>query len=170
MCVGMPVHEDGLREPIGSIDGILLHPDNGRVEGFFVAVPGFFDRQRLFLSVNDVEHFGRRVTVRDAETLSQLDDHVRLLPLMNDPRRILGQPMVTDAGRPLGRCADVQFDTNAFQLQWLFPKRFFLFWGPAISAQMIVEVKREEIVVREQTITVPDEPTVELVPPPPTPA
>ncbi len=171
-ALGLPVVEEDSLHPLGMIDGILLHPDTGRVEGFFVAAPGFFSTHRLFLPVSAICRWSRRVTVRDADSLAPLDEHVRLARLADDPRNILGQRIITEGGRRLGVCADVQFDTTAFQLQWLFPKKYLLFWGVPVPAQTIAEVRPDAILVREQTVTVANSApaTPELTVTPPTPA
>ena len=151
--LGLPVLEQETAEVLGRISGMLLHPDTGRVEGFFVRTEGFFSHEDLFLSPLDIVHWGMRIIVRNRDALSPPEERVRLQPLLDGKRPVLGQPIVTQRGRPLGRCSDVQFSTRDYVLQWLFPRRFFR-WGLPIPASQILEVRLDAIVVREPSVGV----------------
>ncbi len=146
--LGMPILEEGDRVPVGSIGGILLNPDKGVVEGFFLE-HGLFGSQSLFLAARDVARItGTRVHIRSSESLGPVEESVRLAPLTQERRRVLGQKMVTDAGRALGRCTDVQFNTVTFVVEWLFPRRLLRARAP-IPVTAIVKVTPESIIIRE---------------------
>ncbi len=167
-CRGLPVVSDAGGQILGSVDGILLHPDHGKVEGFFVTVPGFFTSAVEFLSTMDVRRFGKHIEVRDESAICDIDDHIRLRPLLEKRRPILGQSIVTEDGRLLGRCADVQFNSVSFTLEWLYPKRFLFWWGLPVPARAIVEVTRDAIVVRIDAAKVEKVSAKELLPVTPT--
>jgi uncharacterized protein YrrD len=152
--IGLPVVEESGEEELASVSGILIHPDMGKVEGFFVRAPGFFQSKEHFVSVMDIIHWGNRVRVRGPEALSSLEDLVRLQALSQEGRTVLGQKIITEDGTPLGICKDVQFDTVSFYMEWLFPKRMMT-WGRAIPVTSIVEVKPDAIVVRD-AVTIPE--------------
>ncbi len=164
----MPVLGEDTGQILGTVSGILIHPDTGVIEGVFVHAPGFFSHEDLFLGVVDILHWGMRITVRSADVLSPLEDRVRLQPLLAGDRPILGQRMMTESGMVLGRCRDVQFSTKDFRLEWLFPKRFFQ-WKIPVPASQILEVRRDVVVIKEATPTekenAPD--VLSLVPPMP---
>lgn len=147
-CLGMPIVAEDTEEMIGIVSGILLHPDRGTVEGFFLRGSGFFSASSLFLSAFDVTHFGRRMTVRDHDRVAPAEDFLRVRPLLADARTVLGQRVRTESGVSLGRCRDVQFDTTTLRLTWIFPKRL-LRWRPSISMRDILEVREDAIVVRD---------------------
>ncbi len=148
---GLPVLDEETGETIGTISGMVLNPDTGVVEGFFVRAAGFFHRENLFLHSLDILHWGLRLTVRHQDVLSPMEDLVRLQSLIASQRPILGQRMVTESGRVLGRCSDVQFSTRDFRLEWLFPRRFFRL-GIPVPASQILEVRREAIVSRDTVL------------------
>lgn len=150
--IGMPVTDDHAEEDIGGIGDILLNPDTGTVEGFFVLIPSFLELQKLFLSVSDIVHVGTRVRVRDADVLAPVEDVVRLQALMSDERSVLGQAMLTESGTFLGTCRDVQYETQTFRIEWFFPKRMFR-WRPPVSAANILEIRPDAIIVRDPALT-----------------
>ncbi|MFA5273121.1 MAG: PRC-barrel domain-containing protein [Candidatus Peribacter sp.] len=147
-CLGMPVLAEDTEEVVGTISGILLHPDRGTVEGFFVRVPGLFSSSPLFLSSFDITNFGRRILIRDHDRVAPAGDFLRVLPLLADPRTILGQRILTESGTALGHCRDIQFDTGSMRSVWLFPKKWFRWRGP-VAVRDIVEGRPDAIIVRD---------------------
>jgi sporulation protein YlmC with PRC-barrel domain len=140
------MEEDGL-EAIGVLSGMLLNPDTGAVEGFFVRSPGFFGGSSSFLPSLDILRWGLRIIIRDQSSFCDPNDIIRLQPLLDGSRPMLGQSILTESGVRLGRCADVQFSTKSFRIEWLFPKKFFR-WGTPIATSQIVEVTEDAIIVK----------------------
>src|SRR3989338_8954208 len=138
--IGIPVLEEGKRETLGAVSGVLVHPDTGKIEGFFVSNSGVFSTN-LFFPSSDIAHLGHhKITLHDADSIAPLSERVRLWELWQEGRPVMGQRMVTQSGRRLGRCSDIQFDSEVFTLQWLFPRRWF-FWKDPIPVSAIVEVR-----------------------------
>lgn len=144
-ALGLPVVDDA-EELLGVLSGVFIHPDTGVIEGLFVHIDGFFSSETLFLSSSSIEHWGSRIRVRGRDSLSPLDDFVRLSRLHEEGRTVLGQQMVTDSGRRLGRCGDIQFDTRLMRVEWLFPRRWFR-WGVPVPINAVIEVKPEAVIV-----------------------
>jgi sporulation protein YlmC with PRC-barrel domain len=149
MSVGMPVVDDGSDEAIATVSGVFLHPDLGTLEGLFVQG----QNGEEFLSVQDIIHWGRAVVVRDGDVLGPLEERVRLSALWAEGRTVLGQRIATESGDIVGRCADVQFETDTFRLEWLFPRRWFR-WKRPIPAGAIIEVRPEAVCVRDAEVPV----------------
>jgi len=147
-CLGMPIRAEDTEEMIGTVRGILLHPDRGTVEGFFVRVPGLFYSSSLFLSAFDIAHFGRTIIVRDHDRVAPAADFIRVQPLLSDPRTVLGQRIRTESGLFLGHCRDIQFETGSMRFTWLFLKKWFR-WCEPIAVSEIVEVRPEAVIVRD---------------------
>lgn len=147
MCVGMPVMDDRSDDVVAVVSGVFIHPDLGKIEGVFVRGR---DGEE-FLSVQDIVHWGKAIMVRDPDALAPLDERVRLSQLWAEGRCVLGQRIVTESGRSVGRCADAQFETDTFRLEWLFPRRW-LRWKRPIPASSIVEVRPEAVCVRESEV------------------
>lgn len=146
-CLGAPVVEQSSEEVLGTLADILIHPDKGTVEGFYVHVLGGLTTGLLFCSSLDIIRFGARVYVRSADALCDPYDIVRLQTLLEDSRRVLGQRMKTESGQNLGRCKDVQFNTDSMKLEWLFPRKLFS-WGRGVPISEVLEVRSSAIIVR----------------------
>jgi uncharacterized protein YrrD len=146
---GTPVVDEQTQQTLGAIVGILPHPDTGDVLGFFVRGMGPLEGQELFLASADILSWGTKVHVKSEDRLAPPHDLIRIAALLEHPRPILGQKIVTQrARRTLGTCSDVQFDTRHFQIEWLFPKKFFM-EGRPVPANDIVEVTRKSVIVKE---------------------
>ena len=150
--VGLPVVEKQYAETIGGLAGILINPDNGKVEGFYVKVPGVFRSSELFLPSLDVIKWGTHISVRDREVFAYAEDLIRLKPLLEDGRMLLGQRMQTESGQKLGVCADVQFNTKTMRLTWLFPRKWWRL-GIAVPISEVIEVRKDSIIVRDPPVT-----------------
>lgn len=147
--LGLPVRQEDSGEILGFVRGILLHPDTGTVEGFFVKVPnGILGSGSLFLSSMDVRRLTTTVVVRGPWVLSPPEEILRVEELLRDTRTVLGQKIRTVSGQFFGKCADVQFDTLHFKVECIFPKKFWR-WGRPILVRDILEVKRDAIIVRD---------------------
>ncbi len=148
-CKGLPVIEEHSQQPVGVIADIFIHPDMGKVEGFFIQIRHFMHSDMLFLSAMDITHWGRTVMIRDRDCLAPLEDHVRLQQISDEGRTVMGQKMMTEAGNRLGTCADAQFETKTFRVEWLFPKKMFQ-WARPVPVTSVQEVRPDAIIIRDQ--------------------
>lgn len=147
-CIGLPIVEDGDHYVLGFLSGILIHPDTGKIEGFLVHAEGVAGQHNLFCGSRDILRWGTRIYVRSADVLAPVEDRIRLQPLLDDPRTVLDQHIQTESGGKLGKCKDVQFNTDSMHIEWLFPKKWFR-WGVALPVSEIVEVRNDAIIVRD---------------------
>lgn len=149
MCLGMPLVDDRNDDLLATVSGVFLHPDLGKLEGLFVRT----ERGEEFLATSDIAHWGRSIVVRDPDAVAPLEERVRLSALWEEGRPVIGQKIVTESGLMVGSCADIQFETETFRLEWLFPRRFFR-WKPPIPAGAIIEVRADAVRVREMEVPV----------------
>lgn len=162
--LGLTVIGEETGDVLGALNGMILNPDTGVVEGFFVRTAGFWAQEkRLFLCRSDILRWGARIAVRGRDALVPVDDLVRVNEILGGRRPVLGQKIVTESGLAFGRCADVQFNTASFRLEWMFPRRFFR-WGIPIPASQILEVRPEAVIVKDPPAAEAEE-DVGLIPP-----
>jgi sporulation protein YlmC with PRC-barrel domain len=147
-CVGLPLMEEGMEGVLGTVSGILIHPDTAYVEGFFVYGSGH-GRSNLFVSSMDISRWGTRLYVRNADVIAPADDRIRLQALLEDNRTVLGQRIVTESGVRVGRCKDVQINTDSMHIEWIFPKKCFR-WGVALPVSEVIEVTVAAIIIKDR--------------------
>ncbi len=147
--LGTPVVDDQTQQFVGLLSDPLIHPDTGKIEGFFVhsAVPDL--PSNVFLQTSDIIAWGTNVHVSSIDRLCPPDELVRLQSFFRDPRPFLGQHIrIEDSKRLLGTCSDVQFDTRHCMVEWIFPRRFFIYRQP-IPTSDISEVTSDAIWIRD---------------------
>ncbi|PIP65187.1 hypothetical protein COU77_00800 [Candidatus Peregrinibacteria bacterium CG10_big_fil_rev_8_21_14_0_10_49_16] len=144
---GIPVLDEHSSEVLGALDLPFIHPDTGKIEGFFIKTSGWFAPE-LFLPTDRIVRWGKYVWIRDGGGFGPLEDIIRLQILWDEGRHVLGQPMISESGKRFGICRDVQFHTQLFIVQWLFPRRF-LWWGAPIPVHAVSEVTEKAIVIRD---------------------
>ncbi len=157
MILGTPVYEESSPEPLGTLSGIVIHPDTGAVEVFWVHIRNFLENRHLLLLPMDILHWGNRIFIRTADVLAEAEDVLRLQPLLDQQRPVLGQMIRTVSGKMIGRCGDVQFDSRHFRVEWLFPKKLFR-WSAPIPVTQIQEITTEAIIVKEEIVPVEETP------------
>lgn len=140
--------EEGGDHVLGAVSGILIEPDTGKIEGFFVHVEGVLGGETLFCSTMDIVRWGTRIYMNSQDSLALAEDRIRLQTLLQDPRTVLGQRIKTESGTRLGKCKDVQFNTDSMHIEWIFPRRWFR-WGIALPVSDILEIKPEAIIVKD---------------------
>lgn len=139
--------EEGGDHILGTISGILIVPDTGKIEGFYVNVSGILGWETMYCSAIDIVRWGTRVYINSRDSLAAPADRIRLQALLEDPRTVLGQRIRSEAGHILGRCKDVQFNTDSMHIEWIFPRKWWR-WGVALPVSDIIEVRNEAIIVK----------------------
>lgn len=141
--------EEGADSILGILSGILIHPDTGSIEGFFVHASAHHRADNLFVSSMDISRWGTRVYVRSADVLAPASDRIRLQPLLEDSRTVLNQKIITESRMRIGRCKDIQFNTDTMHIEWIFPRKM-LRWGVALPVAEIIEVRTDAIVIKDR--------------------
>ncbi len=149
--LGLPIVEQQEEKAVGNLSGVLINPDSGKIEGFYISVKKFVGTNEMFISYLDVLKWGTKIQIKDSDVIAPAEDRVRLASLLKDPRRVINQIVKTKSGKKLGVCKDIQFDTDKMQLTWIFPKRLFG-WGIAVPATEIIEVTEKEILVKDMEV------------------
>jgi len=145
----------------GRVGDILIDSDRGKIIALLVDRVGFSERHALM--TQDVESWGNRVHVRDAEVMGEVSDFVRLVEHLKNRRPLVGQNIRTKSGQWMGRCADVQFRTDTFDLEWIFPRKFLRKSLP-LPVSEILEVTTEAIIIKDQGPKGEEVPVKESVP------
>lgn len=145
--IGTEVIDDLDHHVHGIVMGLLIDPDRGKVIALFVGVPG---ASELFaLQTQDIAAWGNRIHIREAELMGPVSDFIRLQEFLSDDRTVIGQQIRTKDGVKLGKCTDVQFETETFMVEWIFPRKFFR-KGLAMPISDVLEIKSEAIIVKNQ--------------------
>ena len=146
-AIGTEIIDDVDHRIQGIVDDILIDPDKGKIVGLLVMVK--VAPEQYLLQTQDILAWGKRIHVRSEDVLGPAEEFVRFQQLLSDERTIVGQRIQTEHKRYLGKCVDVQFNTERLNIEWIFPRKFIR-RGIALPATDILEVIPEAIVVKSQ--------------------
>jgi sporulation protein YlmC with PRC-barrel domain len=148
-AIGTDVISDAHQVVVGRVTDLLVDPDRGIVEGVYLGPQ--------FLQTIDITSWGHHVHVRGPGLIGPAGEVVRLQPLLEDHRRLIGAPIRTKGGTPLGRCCDFEFNAKTFAIDWILPKKFLFFVGHPIPRGDILEVTKRAIIVKDPARTIQEE-------------
>ena len=140
---------------IGRVTGILIDPNNLKIEGWYAQDT---QKQKVILLAQEVRDIiGQGFVVDDEDSLSTQEDLVRLKPIMEINFELIDKPVLSQGGQKLGKVTDYAFDKDALFIQKLYVGQSVLksFSGGTlvIDRSQIIEVTNKKIVVAEATVT-----------------
>jgi uncharacterized protein YrrD len=144
--------------PIGRITGVVINPNNLKIEGWFTQ--DTFSRRPLILLTQDVRDFiPQGFVVNDHDDMSPPTDLVRLKPVLDIHFEIVDRQVITENKNKLGKVTDYAFDKDTGFIEKLYVGQSMLksFGGGTkmIDRSQIVEVTDRKIVVKEALVTDP---------------
>lgn len=147
-AIGTEIIDNQDHQVHGLVYDLLVDADRGKIVALLVKRLGA--RELHALQVEDIVSWGNRVHVREPNVMAEASDFIRLEQFLEDPRTIFTQPIITEQGERMGRCLNFQFRTDTFDIEWIFPRKFFFIKGPALPVSEILEVTPEAIIVKDQ--------------------
>jgi len=147
-AIGTEVIDNLDHQVHGFVYDLLVDADRGKVIALLIKRLGARDLHALL--TEDIVSWGNRVHVREPDVMAEASDFIRLEQTLEDPRTLFTQPIITEQGERIGRCLNFQFRTDTFDIEWIFPRKFFFIKGPALPTSEILEVTPEAIIVKAQ--------------------
>lgn len=141
---------------IGRVTGILIDPNNLKIEGWYALDTQ--QKQKVILLAKEVRDIiGQGFVVDDVDALSNQEDLVRLKPIMEINFELIDKQVLSQGGQKLGKVTDYAFDKDALFIQKLYVSQSMLksLSGGTlvIDRTQIIEVTNKKIVVAEATVT-----------------
>lgn len=141
--------------PVGTVVDIIINPNNLKIEGWFVN-DSTSKRRAVLLSQDIRDIIDQGFVVNDHEGLSDVDELVRLKPVLDIGFELIGKSVITKAKQKLGKVNDYAFDKDGFVIQKLYVNQSIVksFSGGAaiVNRNQIIEINRRYIIVHEATV------------------
>lgn len=110
--IGLPVAAMDVRAKVGVVSEVLIAPENGKLLGFLVKVPGFFAPQKA-LTVSDIKNWDPKGLVTDSfENIVDPDEIVRIKEVLDKKIILIGLKAKTQSGKNLGVVDNFLVDTE----------------------------------------------------------
>ena len=139
-------------QAIAKTSGLLLNPDNLKIEGFYCEDK--FSKNELVLLYQDIRDvIAQGFIVNDHDVLMQPKDLVRLKRIIDLDFEILGKPVVTLSKKRLGKVTDFATEIETMYIQKLYVSQGLLkgMTGGSlgIDRNQINEITDKKIIVND---------------------
>lgn len=139
-------------QAIGKTTGILVNPDNLKIEGFFCEDK--FSKDELVLLYQDIRDvIAQGFIVNDHDVLMHPRDLVRLKDIIDLDFQLLGKPVITTSKKRLGKVIDFATEIETMYVQKLYVSQGLLkgMTGGSlgIDRNQINEITNKKIIVND---------------------
>lgn len=106
-------------QPVATTRGLLLNPNNLKIEGFYCE--DRFSKQELILLYQDIRDvIAQGFVINDHDVLAKPDDLVRLRELIKLDFVLLGKPVATISKKRLGKVVDFATEIETMYIQKIY--------------------------------------------------
>ena len=123
--IGTKVLEFDSGDLLGMVSGIVIDPDSGMVEAFWVR-PATIPVRSAILRTSDILELKKNLYIKSDQVLAQAEDVIRVNEIIEDGRKFLGSLVQNEGGDSYGRCDDLSFDTETYALKQIHSRKSFL--------------------------------------------
>lgn len=152
--VGAKVLEHSTGQLLALVSGIIVDPDTGMVEAFWVR-PLTLPHKNAVLKTSDILEFKKHLYVKGDRVLAQAEDLIRISEILRDGRVFLGASVQNEAGASYGQCVNLTFDSQTYALKQIYTRKsiFGLITTDEriFSYNDIVKVLPEAIIVNDDS-------------------
>lgn len=168
--IGTPVlgHADG--NPLALISDIIIHPDTGKIEAFWVK-PLTLPISNAVIKSDSILEWKKNVYIKDDREIAEVSDIIRISEIITRNTFFVGNNVQNESGEPLGYVYDLDFDTTKLYLNNIYTNKSFLFFFKyeqrVFSFDSILKVIPEYILVKDvqekkDVILIKDKPLMEV--------
>lgn len=155
----LPIASLAEESKIGSVEEAVLNPDTGELVGFWVRATGGIFGSRKALSARDIVSYEpTSLVVKDNGSIVDAAEIRPFISITSRGESWLGRRVQDESGKTLGRVKEVIVETDLDAVAKLYIGTLF---GPerVIDRNQIVKIKKDAIIVRNDTSTVAGETT-----------
>ncbi|MBU1017980.1 hypothetical protein KKA33_03040 [Patescibacteria group bacterium] len=149
--IGNPVlrEEDG--EPVALLQDMIIHPDTGKIEGFWVK-PLMLPVNNAVIPSESILEWKKNVYIKDEREIAEPEDIIKITEILSRDILFTGNQVKNEAGVTIGRVFDLDFDTEKLYLRNLYTEKSFLVFKynqRIFNYDTIIQVTPDYIVVQE---------------------
>lgn len=123
--LGAKVLEFDSGDLLAMINGIIVNPDTGMVEAFWVK-SATLPVKNAVLRISDIVEFKKNIYINSDKVLAQAEDVIRISEVLEDGRTFVDNAVQSEAGESYGTCVNLTFDTKTYALKQIHSRRSIL--------------------------------------------
>lgn len=152
--LGLQVMSLRTGSPIGTANKMIINPNNLKVEGWYV-LDRFTKTPYILLASEIRDLVPQGLAVNDHDALSELDDLVRLKPIIDINYDLHGKKVFSESGKKYGKITDYAIETNGFFVKKIYATQTIvksLSGGNlSIDRSQVVEITDTKIIIDDAT-------------------
>ncbi len=149
--VGKPVVSSENGTLLAMIQDIIIHPDTGKIEGFWVK-PLTLPIKNGILQSDAILDWKKNVYIRDNREIAEPDEIIKISEILLRETYFIGNLVKNESDEILGKVVDIDFDSKKLYLKNLYIEKSFLGFSRnqrIISYDSIIKVMPEYILVKD---------------------
>lgn len=136
---------------LGQVSETVVSPDDGRLLGFVVKSGGLLSRDESVVEIDDVRAIGADAVTVEGELTHRADDATQAFrEARGGDRTLVGRKVVSQGGSVVGQIADVVISEDERRVTGLVLGGGVFEKGDALSADRIVSVGPDVVVVTDE--------------------
>ena len=130
---------------IGKVEKVIIQPEEGKIIGFLVMVPGFLAQPKVVSFQDVVSIDAQGLVINSGNNLLDKDEIVRIGELIKTKFSLTGLPAKTKNKKYLGRVRDVVIEANSGDVIRIYVKNL---WDEKIfERSMIYKISPTEVIL-----------------------
>lgn len=150
--IGTPVLSYAEGTALAVIQDVVIHPDTGKIEAFWVKPLTVPIRHGILLA-DDIVAWKKNLYIKDERVIAEPEDVIRVSDILSRRTYFIGNKVKGESGKVYGRVFDLDFDDKTLYLRYLFAHRSFLYfkYKPCFfHFDGVIQVLPEFILVKEE--------------------
>jgi len=143
-------HEDGA--VLALIKDAVINPDSGKIEAFWAKPLNLPIKNAILLSDSILE-WKKNIYINDERELAEPDEIIKISEILSRNTLFIGNIVINESEKVLGKVVDVDFDTNKLYLKNIYVEKTFLglfkYESRIFSYDSIIKVMPEYILVKD---------------------
>lgn len=149
--IGTPVlgHEDGTA--IALLQDIIIHPDTGKIEAFWVK-PLTLPLRNAIIQSDSILEWKKKIYIKDDREIADPEDIIKVSEILSRNTIFIGNQVKNEAGKMYGKVYDLDFNVDKLYLRNLYIQKSFLgfkFEQRIFHYDNIIKVLPEYILVKD---------------------
>ncbi len=125
--IGTPVLGQSDGQPLALISDIIIHPDTGKIEAFWVK-PLTIPIANAVIKSDAILEWKKSVYIKDDREIAEDSDIIRISEILARNTVFIGNQAQNESGESLGYVHDLDFDTEKLYLNNIYIQQSFLFF------------------------------------------
>jgi sporulation protein YlmC with PRC-barrel domain len=141
--------EDG--QIIALINDIIINPDTGKIEAFWVK-PVTMPFSNAIIKSESIIKWGKKIHIQGEGDIAEAEDVIKISEILAQNIYFIGNIVKNEAGATLGKVYDLDFDTEKLYLRQIYSEKRFLIFSynqRIFSYNAILKATPDHILVKD---------------------